>query len=73
MKTNKRTRFQCQECEHTFYAWAPASGASFAPEGCPECGGDDIQLAHTDTDRTAQPETAAERIARVREEAMARS
>lgn len=44
MKTlNKQsTTFYCQECGHGFRSDAAATRSSFGPEGCPECGGADI-------------------------------
>lgn len=34
--------FYCQECGHKFRTLRSAERASFGPEGCPECGGSDI-------------------------------
>lgn len=39
------TKFQCQECGHSFRSTAAAERASFGPEGCPNCGGADIDEA----------------------------
>lgn len=41
----KAPRFSCQECGHSFRSVQAAERASLGPEGCPECGGSDIDEA----------------------------
>jgi hypothetical protein len=36
--------FACQECGYKFRTLAAAERASFGPDGCPKCGGADIDL-----------------------------
>jgi len=36
--------FACNECGHRFRTVAAAEKASFGPDGCPGCGGADIDL-----------------------------
>jgi hypothetical protein len=36
--------FYCQECGHAFRTVKAAERASFGPDGCPNCGGADIDL-----------------------------
>lgn len=43
--------FACMECGHKFRTVKAAEKASFGPEGCPKCGGSDIDLA----DATPKP------------------
>ena len=78
--TKTSTHFACQECGHKFRTLHAAERASFGPEGCPEFGGSDIDFSdvcppdpvvYLDAPRPI--ESNAERIARIREEAMARS
>lgn len=40
--TKQSTTFYCQDCGHGFRSLQTAERASFGPEGCPECGGADI-------------------------------
>ena len=40
----KIPKFQCQECGHQFYSVAAARRASFDIQGCPGCGGSDIDV-----------------------------
>jgi predicted nucleic acid-binding Zn-ribbon protein len=40
--------FACQECGHRFKTIAAAERASFGPNGCPKCGGSDIDLGVRD-------------------------
>jgi predicted nucleic acid-binding Zn-ribbon protein len=49
-------KFVCTECGHTFHSDAE----SFGPEGCPECGGLDIE------EEVPQPEGAGVQGAHVR-------
>lgn len=73
--------FHCLECGQKFRTLRAAERASFGPEGCPGCGGSDIEFGDVcppDPPVYLSPapvavETAAERIARIHEEAMARS
>lgn len=37
--------FACQECGHKFKTIAAAEKAAFGPNGCPKCGGADIDEA----------------------------
>lgn len=37
--------FACQECGHKFRTVKAAEKASFGPDGCPKCGGSDIDIA----------------------------
>ncbi len=43
MKTT--SGFACGECGHKFKTLKAAEKASFGPNGCPKCGGSDIDLA----------------------------
>jgi DNA polymerase II large subunit len=36
--------FSCLECGHKFKTVKAAERASFGPNGCPKCGGSDIDL-----------------------------
>lgn len=36
--------FACNECGHRFKTIKAAERASFGPNGCPKCGGSDVQL-----------------------------
>ena len=36
--------FQCQECGKKFYSVKAAKKASFGDDGCPGCGGSDIDI-----------------------------
>jgi len=38
-------RWRCQECGHVFRTLKAAERASFGPDGCPNCGGADIDLS----------------------------
>ena len=40
--------FQCMECGKNFYSTRAAERATFGDEGCPGCGGTDIDLPRTD-------------------------
>lgn len=52
--------FYCQECGHKFRSVKAAERASFGPEGCPECGGSDIDLgAPAENDKARAEATAA--------------
>jgi len=37
--------WRCQECGHPFPNVAAAERAAFGDEGCPECGGSDIDMS----------------------------
>lgn len=37
--------FACQECGHKFRTIKAAERAAFGPNGCPKCGGADIDLS----------------------------
>lgn len=39
--------FKCMECGHKFRTIAAAEKAAFGADGCPKCGGADIQEADT--------------------------
>lgn len=41
----KTSGFACMECGHKFKTLAAAERASFGPNGCPKCGGSDIDLS----------------------------
>ncbi len=41
---DKSAVFKCQECGHKFKSVAAAERATFGDEGCPGCGGTDIDL-----------------------------
>lgn len=43
-KTKKIPLFQCQECGRKFYSTTAAERASFGDNGCPGCGGSDIDI-----------------------------
>lgn len=46
-RTPKRKRtaeFECMECGKLFYSTKAAERASFGPNGCPGCGGADIDI-----------------------------
>jgi predicted nucleic acid-binding Zn-ribbon protein len=38
--------FFCQECGHKFKTIRAAERASFGPNGCPRCGGSDIDMGN---------------------------
>jgi len=40
----KTSGFACMECGHKFKTVKAAEKASFGPNGCPKCGGSDIDL-----------------------------
>ena len=42
--TAKIPLFQCQECGRKFYTTASAEKASYGDNGCPGCGGSDIDI-----------------------------
>lgn len=53
MKQKRVPLFQCLECGKKFYSAKAAEKASFGDEGCPGCGGSDIdQYAPGDSLRT---------------------
>lgn len=39
-----RPEFICLECGHLFYSVEAAEMAAFGDEGCPGCGGSDIEV-----------------------------
>lgn len=41
----KQALFKCQECSHKFYTLKTAEKAIYGTEGCPKCGGTDIDAA----------------------------
>lgn len=41
-KTKRKPLFACQECGKKFYTVTAAEKASLGPDGCPKCGGSDI-------------------------------
>jgi len=43
-KASNEAGFFCQECGHAFRTIKAAEKASFGDEGCPRCGGSDIDL-----------------------------
>jgi hypothetical protein len=47
------TDFYCQECGYRFKALKAAEKASFGDDGCPRCGGCDVDLG-----KPKQPEPA---------------
>lgn len=38
-------QFVCMECGHEFQTVSDAERAAFGDEGCPDCGGSDIDVA----------------------------
>ncbi len=44
VKPNRVPLYACQECGRKFYSTAAAQRASFGDNGCPGCGGSDIDL-----------------------------
>lgn len=50
--------FYCQECGHHFKTLKAAEKASFGPDGCPKCGGADVDLGKPDrgSDRAEREE-----------------
>lgn len=44
-KTAKDSGFACMECGYRFKTIKAAEKASFGPDGCPQCGGADIDLS----------------------------
>lgn len=44
MKTRRIPLFACQECGRAFYSTRAAERASFGDDGCPGCGGSDIDI-----------------------------
>lgn len=44
-KTTKTSGFACMECGHKFRTIKAAERASFSAQGCPKCGGADIDLS----------------------------
>ena len=41
----KTSGFACNECGHKFRTIKAAEKAAFGPDGCPKCGGADIERA----------------------------
>ena len=56
----KDSGFSCMECGHKFKTIKAAERAAFGPNGCPKCGGSDIDL--TGTEDYMAPEVQAKRI-----------
>lgn len=50
-------RFACMECGHVFRSVAAAERAAFGPDGCPKCGGSDVD----EVEVQARSATVAER------------
>ena len=46
MKEPKQPLFQCLECGKKFYSVGAAERASFGDNGCPGCGGSDIDACY---------------------------
>lgn len=44
IKPDKKPLFACQECGKKFYSAASADRAAFGDNGCPKCGGSDIDV-----------------------------
>jgi hypothetical protein len=51
--------FACMECGYKFRTIASAERAAFGPNGCPKCGGADIDLASTFADYGVKPSKPA--------------
>lgn len=51
----KDSGFACMECGHRFRTVKAAEKASFGPDGCPKCGGSDIDLAEPKEGRAPEP------------------
>ena len=49
----KTSGFECLECGHKFRTLKAAERASFGPNGCPKCGGSDIDLSPPKGERQA--------------------
>lgn len=43
-KKKKEPLFQCQECGRKFYTVKAAEKAAYGDNGCPKCGGADIDV-----------------------------
>jgi Zn finger protein HypA/HybF involved in hydrogenase expression len=44
LKKESKSGFHCQECGHGFATVKAAEKASYSDDGCPKCGGSDIDL-----------------------------
>lgn len=44
MEKSAGSGFACMECGHKFRSVKAAEHAAFGPNGCPKCGGSDIDL-----------------------------
>lgn len=53
MQTSREPLFECRECGRKFYSVKAAEKASFGDEGCPGCGGSDIDAYTYSTENVA--------------------
>lgn len=52
-KTKRPALFACMECGKKFYTVKAAERAAFGPNGCPKCGGADIDTYVAPTPKAA--------------------